>query len=63
MVKQPMEVRRETRECLCGQKIVVEVRIDSQSAEEEPRVIALYSESGVELEQCPRCGVSPTKWK
>ncbi len=63
MAKQPMEVRRETRECLCGQKIVVEAGVDSQSREEEPRVIALYSESGVELEQCPRCGVAPTKWK
>ncbi len=63
MVKQPMEVRRETRECLCGQKIVVEVRTESQAADEEPRVIALYSESGAELEQCPRCGVTPTKWR
>ncbi len=58
-----MEIRRETRQCICGQKIVVEVRVDTESPDEDPRVIALYSESGAELEQCPRCGVAPSKWK
>ena len=56
-----MDVRRETRQCVCGQKIVVEVRTDTEAAEDEPRVVALYSESGAKLEQCPRCGISPSK--
>jgi len=64
MAQQPAEEgRRVTRQCVCGQKIILELRPNpgKGGAEDAMRVVALYSETGARIEQCPRCGTSIDK--
>jgi len=63
MVDNPPEKPPHTFQCECGNTIILEVRprAAKPESEEDERVLAMYTEQGTPLAQCPRCGreVSP----
>lgn len=60
MVDHPPEETRHTFQCVCGNTIIFQAmprgaKSEPQSEEDQP-VLAMYTEQGTPLAQCPRCG-------
>lgn len=60
MSERASKTRREVRECICGQRIVYEIPEDGGKLGEEDgsRVIAISTETGASILQCPRCATA-----